>query len=175
VERNVLLGLVIAFMVLLGLLAGGAELMTFIVVFSVLGIVALTFMAVRRTIELNAALEAARPPPPMVVPEHRTTRPPVRPARPAAPKPPPPVTVTRLAPPKGDLKARIAEVKAAIDARPGGVPRELGLFDSWTIAERVVKGKTMTAPDGTPLVLIMGEWYVNTPGDRKRFLNPWKG
>jgi len=56
VERNVLLGLVIAFMVLLGLLAGGAELMTFIVVFSVLGIVALTFMAVRRTIELNAAL-----------------------------------------------------------------------------------------------------------------------
>jgi len=207
VERNVIPGLVIAATVFVGLLAGGAELMTFIVVFSVLGIVALTVLAVRRTMELNAEIGAMRPQEPLVVSELETV-PPARPSsRPAARKPPPPVLVTEPAPPgsvvgptpradgaavaapqpppqspappppaatKGDVRARIAEVKAAIDARPGGVPRELALFDSWTIAERVVKGRTRTAPDGTPLVEVMGEWYVSTPGDPGRFLQRWR-
>ena len=61
-----------------------------------------------------------------------------------------------------------------IDALPGGIPRELSLFDSWTIAERIVKGRTSTAPDGTPLVEVMGAWYVNTPDDPGRFLRPWR-
>jgi hypothetical protein len=207
VERNVSLGIVVALLVLWTLLILGAELMTFIVVFSVLALVALTFMAARRTVGQKAAMGASRPPPPMVVPEHGTTIAPVRPARTAtakpsthgavtkpappgyfvgpaprvdaawaaAPQPPPRQPMPpRPAPPKGDLKARIAEVKAAIDTRPGGVPRELGLFDSWTIAERVVKGKTMTASDGTPLVEVMGEWYVDTPDDPGRFLQHWR-
>jgi len=174
VERNVSLGIVVALLILWTLLILGADLMTFIVVFSVLAIVALTFMAARRTIALNAAIEAARPPPPMVVPEHRMATAPVRPAMTPTTKPPPPVPMTEHAPTKGDLKVRIAEVKAAIDARPGGVPRELGLFDSWTIAERVVKGRTRTAPDGTPLVEVMGEWYVDTPDDPGRLLQRWR-
>jgi len=75
---------------------------------------------------------------------------------------------------KEELKARIVAVKVAVEAMPGGVPRELKLFDSWTIAERVVKGKTKTAPDGTPLVNVMGEWYMNTPDEPGRFLRPWR-
>ena len=66
-------------------------------------------------------------------------------------------------------------MRGFVEALPNGVPPSLRLYDDWTVAERVVKGEKRTAPDGTPLVLIMGEWYVNTPGDRRRFLNPWKG
>jgi hypothetical protein len=76
---------------------------------------------------------------------------------------------------KEALRAEIGRMKGFVEALPGGVPPSLRLYDDWTVAERVVKGEKRAAPDGTPLVLIMGEWYVNTPGDRKRFLNPWKG
>ena len=73
------------------------------------------------------------------------------------------------------LRAEIARMKGFVESVPGGVPPSLRVYDDWTIAEHVVKGEKRNAPDGTPLVLIMGEWYVNTPADRKRFLNPWKG
>jgi len=102
----------------------------------------------------------------------------------AAPTPPRPT-----APPQGDKRAHaaaapaskesqraeIARMKGFVESVPGGVPPSLRVYDDWTIAEHVVKGEKRTAPDGTPLVLIMGEWYVNAPGDRRRFLNPWKG
>lgn len=76
---------------------------------------------------------------------------------------------------KGSQKAEIGRMKGFVEALPNGLPPSLRLYDDWTVAERVVKGEKCVAPDGTPLVLIMGEWYVNTPGDRRRFLNPWKG
>ena len=76
---------------------------------------------------------------------------------------------------KGSQKAEIGRMKGFVEALPNGLPPSLRLYDDWTVAERVVKGEKRVAPDGTPLVLIMGEWYVNTPGDRRRFLNPWKG
>jgi len=76
---------------------------------------------------------------------------------------------------KESQRAEIDRMKGFVEALPNGLPPSLRLYDDWTVAERVVKGEKRTAPDGTPLVLIMGEWYVNTPGDRNRFLNPWKG
>lgn len=108
-------------------------------------------------------------------PSTRPTAPPAAMAKGApAPALPRPVSVPRPAGGKEEQKARIAAVKATIEAMPGGVPRELRLFDSWTIAERVVKGKTKTAPDGTPLVNVMDGWYVDTPDDPVRFLKPWR-
>jgi hypothetical protein len=76
---------------------------------------------------------------------------------------------------KESLKAEISRMKGFVEALPNGLPPSLRLYDDWTVAEHVVRREKRTAPDGTPLVLIMGEWYVNTPGDRRRFLNPWKG
>ena len=100
------------------------------------------------------------------------------PARPAAVHgraPPPRAQAAATSGSRESLKAQIARIKGFVEALPGGVPPSLRVYDDWTIAEHVVKGEKRTAPDGTPLVLIMGEWYVNAPGDRKRFLNPWKG
>jgi hypothetical protein len=76
---------------------------------------------------------------------------------------------------KESLRAEIARMKGFVEALPNGLPPSLRLYDDWTVAEHVVKGEKRAAPDCTPLVLIMGEWYVNAPGDRRRFLNPWKG
>ncbi len=117
-------------------------------------------------------------------------RAPIAPAPAATPGPAPPAPSTpapasppaRALPPsipsgassKADMRASIAALKAVIEALPNGVPRELGLYDSYTIAERVLKGKTKMAPDGTPLVFVMGGWYVNTPDRPDAFLRPWK-
>jgi len=109
---------------------------------------------------MTSVVSTPRPAPPMAGPA-------------AAPAMPSPTMQAKATLSKEEQKARIAAVKAAIEAMPGGIPRELRLFDSWTIAERVVKGKTMTAPDGTPLVNVMDGWYVDTPDDPDRFLRPW--
>ena len=78
------------------------------------------------------------------------------------------------APGRSDMRSNIIALKAVIDALPDGVPRDLSLYDSYTIAEKVLKGKTRTAPDGTPLVFVLGGWYVNTPDRPGTFLRPWR-
>jgi hypothetical protein len=98
------------------------------------------------------------------------------PPRPTAPSPGGRRAQATAAPAsKESLRTEIARMKGFVEALPNGLPPSLRLYDDWTIAEHVVKGEKRTAPDGTPLVLIMGEWYVNAPSDRRRFLNPWKG
>ena len=91
-----------------------------------------------------------------------------------APSPAQPTAVSRDAQRGGDMRSSILALKAVIDALPDGVPRDLSLYDSYTIAEKVLKGKTRTAPDGTPLVFVMGGWYVNTPDRPGTFLRPWR-
>ena len=119
--------------------------------------------------QTDAPRRGAAPGPPQSA---RGRSPPPRPyaASPRGPQAPPAAAPGS----KEALRAEIGRMKGFVEALPMGVPPSLRLYDDWTIAERVVKGEKRTAPDGTPLVLIMGEWYVNTPGDRKRFLNPWK-
>jgi hypothetical protein len=56
-------------------------------------------------------------------------------------------------------------VREAIEALPEGLPSELSLYDSGTIAGRIVSGRKRKAPDGRLLAFVQGHWFYADPGD----------
>jgi len=72
-------------------------------------------------------------------------------------------------PPAGQQQA----VLRALEALPGGLPSDLSLYDLPTIAERVVKGRQRTSPDGRLLAFVQGHWYYADPGDVE-FMRPFE-
>jgi hypothetical protein len=69
-----------------------------------------------------------------------------------------------------ELAPDIERLIEVIESMPGGIPRSLNLFDAVHLANRIIKGKKMTAPDGLQIVKIFADWYYFDPEDRERFL-----
>ncbi len=75
--------------------------------------------------------------------------------------------------PEVDIEREVHEVTRALIHLPHGLPSSLWGLDKAELGRAIVEGEKRVAPDGTPLVRIGSEWYIDDRSDMARFLREW--
>lgn len=76
-------------------------------------------------------------------------------------------------PTEAEMEGNIVVLRSALEALPGGLPSDLALYGTSTVAGRIVKGRKKWSPDGRLLAFVQGDWYYVDPND-PHFMGPFE-